>query len=191
MQTITKRKWLKASTAVALLLPIALVTGCGGGGGGTPTPNTARVGTYQGTFTFPPQTSDPSKETGLTGTFTLRVQSNGQATGVFNEEESNGVVSTTGTVNLSSGAISLSSADVNNTITISNITVSGNATSSAANGQVVETVTAITSDTTTNASSSTGTFTATKTSNTILPPATAVPGQLVKRRTGKKVGAGA
>jgi hypothetical protein len=172
MQTITKRKWLKASTAIALLLPIALVTGCGGGGGGTSS-NTARVGTYSGSYNFPSSGGTAEDNVGVAGTFILRVQTDGQATGTFNEDDPARTVVSTGTVSLSSGKLALSNTNFDNGGgDMGSVTLSGQVTNTGATGSVVLT------DKNGNTSA---TFTTTKTSTSVLPVATPVPSALVKR----------
>ncbi len=200
MKTITLNTLARGATVMGLLLPISLVAGCGGGGSGpstpkatptptkaptpTPTPATQAVGTYRGTYAFP--ASGEKMATG--GTFILRVQSSGTATGVFNEEttgrDDDISITTSGTVNLASGQIALSgsfSDDSSQPPLETTVTVSGVANATGASGPAV----ASNSDGTRN-----GTFTTTKTSASPTavpmpdPLPTPAPGALVKR-TGK------
>lgn len=183
---MTKNGLWKASTALGLLLPIALIAGCGGGGSGpatpkatptpkatatpTPVPGAAFIGTYTGTYTS-------SNADG--GTFILRVQTNGTATGVFNEGlfdmgGNSRDIDASGTVNLSTGQVTLASdfdASLNATPDPTHLTLSGVASATGATGQFV---------TTNDQGSKNGMVTTTKTSNS----PTAVPIPLVKR-TGK------
>lgn len=180
MKTITKNGLWKASTSLGLLLPIALVAGCGGGGSGpstpkatptptpTPVPGAAFIGTYTGTYA---SSSSSSVSTG--GPFILRVRTNGTATGVFNQGlfDANGKsreIDATGTVNLSTGQVTLAAdfdASVSGAAQPTHLALSGMANATGASGQFV----------TTNAQGSTnGTVTTTKTSNS-------APTSLVKR----------
>lgn len=199
MKTITNNM-RKISIVAGLALPMALLAGCGGGGSGpspsaTPTPTrtgtpvptrtgtpvpvgtgtpaptptsastTQAVGTYTGTYTAPNTTG---------GTFILRVQADGTATGVFNEGVFDQMITAPGTVNLATGQITLV-ADFDASLDSTqpdptHLTLSGTANATGASGQFVATNAAGTKN---------GTFTTAKSSTS----PTAVPQPLVKGTT--------
>lgn len=194
MKTNKKTNWRMGLAAMGLALPVVLITGCGGGGGGpstptkTPTPTVVpAIGTYQGTYDL----SASGIFSASNGTFIIRVQTDGTATGVLNEgmldQSSNDVsVPTTGTVNLSTGQISLSgtfdaSEQISSDPIPTTVTVSGTVNSTGASGTLVAT----NSDRTQN-----GTFTTTKTSTspTAVPTPTPVVAALKKSKSGLKKG---
>jgi len=143
---------LRSRLLPALLLlsvPAAFVSGCGGGGGGgpvaptptrtptasptpSPTPATVFIGTYSGTYNFPASGAFSA----ASGPFILRVQPDGTATGAFNEGDFEYGFSASGTVNLSTGQISLSgtTTDKSQTPITATIKVTGTASSSGAFG---------------------------------------------------------
>lgn len=96
---------------------------------------------------------------GNSGTYIIRVQADGSATGVFNEGDFDCSVASSGTVNLSTGQISMSANFDNgvgdNTGAPASITVTGTANAAGASGQLVLTE---------SGTSENGTFTTTKTS---------------------------
>ena len=173
MNTISTRTWRISLSVAAFLVPVALVTGCGGGGGGgvsnpTPTPTAtsvplALVGTYNGTWTFPGSTPSLSDS----GPFVLRINANGSASGVFNENNPDRIVTTSGTVNTSTGAISLSgtfnTGIGDSTGYTATVTVTGTASSSSASGPLRLTYT-------NGQPPENGSFTSNKTSNDPTPP---------------------
>ena len=88
--------------AVLCVMPVvALVPGCGGGNNGPSVPANAFVGNYTGTYRV---TQGPS--TGETGRFTLRVNSDGSASGSVTDAGGN-TANLSGTANTSSGAFTL------------------------------------------------------------------------------------
>lgn len=187
----------RTAAVLGLLLPVAFIAGCGGGGSGptvkptptpaptpTPTPSPA-IGTYQGTYNL----SASGIFSATNGTLIIRVQTDGTAVGVLNEGaldvyRSDASIPTTGTVNLSTGQISLSgtfdaSEQIGSAPIPTTVTVSGTANSAGASGTLVET----NSDRTQN-----GTFTTTKTSTSSTAVPTPTPVALKKATSGLKKG---